>query len=92
MKQLIRYALVASLAVAPFTSVAHAEGMKGEMRDHPRLAAAIREMEDAIKYMEAAPHDFGGHKAEAIRATREAVAQLKMALEYRAVQDTKKGK
>jgi len=37
--------------------------------------------------MEAAPHDFGGHKAEAIAASRAAVTQLKLALAYRAVKD-----
>jgi hypothetical protein len=37
--------------------------------------------------MEAAPHDFGGHKAAAIRDSRSAVAQLKLALAYRAVKD-----
>lgn len=30
---------------------------------HPRIAKAILELEDAVKYLEAAPHDFGGHKA-----------------------------
>ena len=37
--------------------------------------------------MEAAPHDFGGHKVEAIEAARKAVAQLKAALGYRARHD-----
>lgn len=92
MKTFVRYALLASLAAAPFTSVAHAEGPRREAKDHPRIATAIRELEEAVKYMEAAPHDFGGHKAEAIRASKEAVTQLKLALEYRAEVDTKKGK
>jgi hypothetical protein len=37
--------------------------------------------------MEAAPHDFGGHKVAAIRESRAAVVQLKLALAYRARQD-----
>ena len=41
-----------------------------EAQHHPRIARAIRELEDAIKYMQAAPHDFGGHKAKAIQIGR----------------------
>ena len=51
---------------------------------HPRLAKAIAALKDARAYMEAAPHDFGGHKADAIRATDEAIKQLNLALAYRA--------
>ena len=53
---------------------------------------AIKEMEEAVKYMEAAPHDFGGHKAAAIQATRAAVEQLRLALAYRAGVDTAHGR
>lgn len=54
---------------------------------HPRIATAINNLNDAIAYMEAAPHDFGGHKAAAIRASRSAVEQLKLALAYRGRED-----
>ena len=50
---------------------------------HPRIAAAIRELEEAIRYLEAAPHNFGGHKADAIRDARAAIRQLRLALAYR---------
>jgi hypothetical protein len=50
---------------------------------HPRIAAAITALRDARAYMVAAPHDFGGHRAEALRATDEAIKQLNFALEYR---------
>lgn len=56
---------------------------------HPRIAKAIHELRDAINYMEKAPHDFGGHKADAIAASEEAIKQLKMALAYRAKKDEK---
>jgi hypothetical protein len=39
--------------------------------------------------MVAAPHDFGGHKADAIRATDDAIKQLNFALAYRAKEDRK---
>lgn len=54
---------------------------------HPRIAKAIEALRDARDYMEHAPHDFGGHKADAIRATDEAIKQLNFALQYRAKED-----
>jgi len=54
-----------------------------EREFHPRIAAAIASLRDARAYMEAAPHDFGGHRAAAIRATDEAIRQLEFALAYR---------
>ncbi len=54
---------------------------------HPRIAAAITALKDARAYLSEAPHDFGGHKAEAIRATDEAIRQLNFALAYRGRQD-----
>jgi hypothetical protein len=67
--------------------VVHAQTVRSEAAAHPRIAAAIRELEGAIAYLEAAPHDFGGHKVAAIRDARAAVVQLKLALAYRAKQD-----
>ncbi|MDR3699862.1 MAG: hypothetical protein P4L56_09530 [Candidatus Sulfopaludibacter sp.] len=54
---------------------------------HPRIAAAITALKDARAYMAEAPHDFGGHKVEAIRATDDAIRQLNFALAYRGRQD-----
>ena len=54
---------------------------------HPRIAGAIEALKDARAYMAAAPHDFGGHKADAMRATDEAIRQLNFALAYRARED-----
>jgi hypothetical protein len=78
-------ALIAASPVA-------AETMKGERAEHPRIAKAIHELEGAIQYMEAAPHDFGGHKADAIRDSRQAIEQLRKALAYRERADNRKGK
>ena len=50
---------------------------------HPRIATAIRELEEAIRYLEAAPHNFGGHKVAAIRDARAAITQLRLAQAYR---------
>ena len=54
---------------------------------HPRIARAIEALEDARAYMGEAPHDFGGHRVEAMRATDEAIRQLRLALAYRAEVD-----
>jgi hypothetical protein len=62
---------------------------QNERAMHPRIAKAIEALKDARAYMAAAPHDFGGHKAEAIRATDDAIRQLNFALAYRAREDRK---
>ncbi len=60
---------------------------QNERAMHPRIAAAIAALRDARAYLAEAPHDFGGHKAEAIRATDEAIRQLNFALAYRERRD-----
>ncbi len=77
----------AGLTLTAVAQTAVAQTVKSEAATHPRIAKAIRELEDAIKYMEAAPHDFGGHKVKAIEDSRAAVRQLKLALAYRAKMD-----
>jgi len=64
-----------------------AQNAATERANHPRIAAAIHELNDAIAYMEAAPHDFGGRKAAAIESSRRAVRDLNFALQYRARED-----
>ena len=54
---------------------------------HPRIARAIEALRDARAYMAEAPHDFGSHKAEALRATDNALRQLNFALQYRGRED-----
>jgi hypothetical protein len=54
---------------------------------HPRIARAIESLRDARQYLKEAPHDFGGHRVEALRATDEAIRQLNFALAYRARED-----
>lgn len=60
---------------------------QNERAMHPRIAKAIAALRDARAYLEAAPHDFGGHRAEAIRASDEAIRQLNFALAYRGEKD-----
>jgi len=60
---------------------------QNERAMHPRIAAAITALRDAKAYMQMAPHDFGGHRVEAIRASDEAIRQLNLALAYREKRD-----
>lgn len=85
-------AVAASLVLATMSlsPAAAQQTVRTEAAEHPRIAAAIKELEEAIIYMERAPHNFGGHKAKAIADSRAAVAQLKLALAYRAAVDNKK--
>ena len=85
-------AFVVTLCLALLPSLSRAETTAQEAAEHPRIAKAINELEDAVRYMEAAPHNFDGHKAAAIQASRKAIEQLRLALRYRAHQDTMKGK
>ena len=88
----IVFATMTSVLLAgamPSASFAQAT-TKEEFNEHPRIRAAVRELEEAIAYMEKAPHNFGGHKAKAIADSRAAVAQLRAAMAYRAKVENKK--
>ena len=83
-------ALSLGLVVSAITPSFAQETYKQELREHPRLVTAIRELEAAIAYMEKAPHDFGGHKAKAIADSRAAIVQLKEAIKFRVRQENKR--
>jgi hypothetical protein len=93
MKRILLGAVVIGLMASPMSIISAAEPTKAEMKAekaiHPRIAKSIKELNETIAVLEKAPNDFGGHKAAAISACQEAVAQLKLALEYRAEKDTK---
>src|SRR5258708_28273871 len=58
-------------------TIVHAQNMRSEAAAHPRIVQAIRNLEDAIAYMEAAPDIFGGHKGAAIAPSRAAGTELR---------------
>jgi hypothetical protein len=90
-----RFPLMLGLALATSSLVpvtAAAETPKQEKAAHPNIARAIEALQAAIRDMQKAPDDFGGHKADAIKASEEAVRQLRAALDYRAAVDTAHGK
>jgi hypothetical protein len=68
-------------------TIADAQNIGTEAQAHPRIAQAVRDLQDAIAYMEAAPDNFGGHKAAALAASRAAINELRASLAFRANQD-----
>jgi len=91
MKKIVILLLVAVfLSTTAFIYVQ--QNKKTEAANHPRIEKAIKELQSAIEYMEKAPHDFGGHRVEAIADSKKAIQSLKMCLEYRAKEDNAKKK
>ncbi len=50
--------------------------------EHPEIHDALASLRHAREHLEHAAHDFGGHRAEALRATDEAIRQLEICLKY----------
>ncbi len=79
-------AVLMTLAVAGHPTAAFAAPpytVRSEEAAHPRLVEAIHNMQNALRELEAAPDDFGGNKAAAIRDTRQAIHSVKKALYFR---------
>jgi hypothetical protein len=49
---------------------------------HPEIRDALESLRRARAHMDHAAHDFGGHKADALRATDEAIRQLQICLQF----------
>jgi len=74
--------------IAATVGPASAQGPMGrEAEKHPNIVRAINALQGAIVDLQSAPHDFGGHKAQAIDACDRAIRQLKLALAYREHED-----
>lgn len=54
----------------------------GHHEEHPHIRTAIRELQEAKRELQTAAHDFGGHRADALRSCDEAIHQLQLALQY----------
>jgi hypothetical protein len=64
-------ALIGTMAFTPIS-----------LEPHPHLRGAINELQAARKELQTAAHDFGGHRAAAIRAVDAAIVQLREAQKY----------
>lgn len=49
---------------------------------HPEIRDALAALRNARAHLEHAAHDFGGHRADALRATDDAIRQLEICLRY----------
>ena len=94
MKNIItrRHALLtAGLALPALLPAAQAAETKAkEAHENHPMHRAIRELKDARAYMEKAPHDFGGHKEQAIKDVDAALKALHAALEFDRASEKKK--
>jgi cytochrome c556 len=82
--------VTAALMGLAFASPAFADPqltIKSEEAAHPRIMKAIHEMDEALKELKEAPHDFGGNKGKAMADTSAAIHSLKKALYYRLKMD-----
>jgi len=89
MKKRIVVSVMAIIFVTATAFVAIQQNVITEAVQHPRLVTAIKELQSAIDYLEKAPDDFGGFKAQAIVDSKKAVESLKRALNYKAKVDNK---
>lgn len=56
------------------------QGKKAE--NTPHLGRALKELRLARNHLDNAKHDFGGHKANALKAIDDAMAQIQLAMKY----------
>jgi hypothetical protein len=49
---------------------------------HPEIRAALESLHNAKDHLQHAAHDFGGHRADAIRAIDDAIHQLEICMKY----------
>lgn len=49
---------------------------------HPQIQEALQALRNARAHLMEAAHDFHGHKADAIKATDEAIRQLEICMQY----------
>src|SRR5450631_119070 len=54
----------------------------GHPAGHPNIRRALHALEAAETDLKAAPHDFGGHREDALAACDKAIEQLKICLKY----------
>jgi len=64
-----------------------AQLMRMEEAKHPNITKSMHDIEDAIKHLQEAPDDFGGHKGQAEADLKQSWISLRKALYFRIYQD-----
>ena len=81
------FALAVTFVVPATAAETNGKSRTGE--NHP-IHRAIKELQDVKTYLEKAPHDFGGHRKDAIEDCDKALKQLHKALEFDREHEKKK--
>ena len=76
------YVAAPSGMAVPSPSPSPAAASPAATPDHPEIRDAIAALRNAKQHLEHAKHDYGGHKAQAIQATNQAIQQLEICLKY----------
>jgi hypothetical protein len=79
-RQFLRFAPWVALMVLGLVGTSRPANTEPQER-HPRIHSAMEALRDAQEYLRAAPHDFCGHKAAAMKANEAAIQQLRLAEE-----------
>jgi len=74
-------AVVMALALA-FSAGSPATLHAAQSERHPEIRGAINALEKAKAHLTLANHDFGGHRADAVKACDEAIRELNEALKF----------
>jgi hypothetical protein len=72
--------ITSTLAVIAFTLLLSSPSPAAH--PHPEIKDALEALHNAKAHLMAAAHDFGGHRADAIRAIDEADRQLRICMQY----------
>jgi hypothetical protein len=62
--------------------------LRGEESKHPNIAKPMHDIEDAMKHLQEAPDDFGGHKGQAETDLKQGWKSLRKGLYFHVWQDT----
>jgi hypothetical protein len=74
------FASLCLVAVVVGASAATAAHARTAPEPHPRIRASIAALNAAAAELKAAPHDFNGHRADALKAIDAALVQLNLCM------------
>ncbi|MGH9327429.1 MAG: hypothetical protein ACRD2B_12200 [Terriglobia bacterium] len=83
MRKMNRLTWLAVPALAILLVFPLAGALRGQGRErHPQIYSALRALQNARQHLQHGAHDFGGHRAQALRLTNQAIQECRQALRY----------
>lgn len=76
------FVLVAMVLALTFSTAVPTSLAASPAPPHPEIRAAIDSLQRARTHLQEAKHDFGGHRADALKSVDEAIHQLQICLQY----------